>query len=85
MELSKKKCKGLHFFGVEISEKTSIVAAQLLFAATPFPFPHSTAAGDGSSLGKCSLISSSWMNQHELCKVVLADFGTLVPGAGSEL
>lgn len=84
MDLS-KKCRGCIFFGVEISEKTSIVAAQLLFAASPFPFPPSTAAGDGSLLGKCSLISTSWMNQSRLCKVDLVDFGTLVPGAGSEL
>lgn len=53
-----QKVQGLHFLGVEISEKTSIVAAQLLFVATPFPLPPSSAAGDGSSLGKCSLISS---------------------------
>lgn len=80
-----KKVQGLHFFGVEMSEKTSIVAAQLLFAATPFPLPPPTAAGDGSLLGNCSLISSPWMNQPELCKVDLVDFGMLVPGAGSEL
>lgn len=78
-----KKVQGLHFFGVEMSEKTSIVAAQLLFAATPLP--PSTAAGDGSLLGNCSLTSSPWMNQPELCKVDLVDFGMLVPGAGPEL
>lgn len=77
-----QKVQGLHFFGVEIFEKTSIVAAQLLFAATPFPLPPSSAAGDGSLLGKRSLISSPWMNQPGLCKGNLVDFGTLVPGAG---
>lgn len=81
-----KKGQRLHFFFcVEISEKTSIVASQLLFAATLFPLLPSTAAGDGSLLGKCLLISSPWMNQLRLCKVNLFDFGTLVLGGGSEL